>query len=306
MRRKSRVIVGVFAAGLLSLAAGCMSLTPYEQVRANEPAEEFVQIDGQWVHFQRSGSGPALLLIHGFGESTYTWRQVMPALAADFDVIAVDLNGFGYTERPESAGAYALAGQVELVKRLMDALGVSEATVVGHSYGAGVALGLATRYPQRVQRIVLSDGGVIEQASSGFLVRPLVAPFLGIYVKLFLLNEDTVRDLLAAASVVDDYITDEVVAEYLDRVRVEGVDFTVRGLTSTATDVLEIEPAGIHQPVLLVWGAEDTVIPLAVGEDLAAALPDARLVTIPATGHLPMEERPAAFLAALQDFLTGP
>jgi len=280
-----------------------MSLTPYAEVLDSVPASEFVRINGQWVHYQRAGSGPALLLIHGFGESTYTWRQVMPQLAADHDVIAVDLNGFGYTERLLDPSAYSLAGQVSLVVRLMDALGVEHATIVGHSYGAGVALGLATRHAERVDGLILTDGGVIEQASTGFLLRPVVEPFVTFYVQFFLLNEDSIRGLLADASVNDAYITDTVVAEYLARLRIEGLDRAVRGLTSAATDILTIVPAGIDKPTLLLWGADDEVIPVSVGEDLAATMPDANLVTIPATGHLPMEERPAEFLSAVNDFL---
>jgi len=283
--------------------AGCANLTPFETILQTVPASEFVQLDGQWIHFERAGSGPPLVLIHGFGGSTYSWREVLADLAADHDVIAIDLNGFGYTQRPTSLAAYSLAGQVNLVHRLLERLEVGPATFVGHSYGAGIALGLATRHPQRVSALVLVDGGVLRNASEGFILLPPLQPLASCFVQMFLLNEDTIRNALLSAVVDPALITDQVVYEYLVRLRVDGVDRAIRGLTSPATDVLAIDLAGISQPALVIWGEQDSVIPSFVGERVARDLPDARLVIFPATGHLPMEEKPAAFLAEVRSFL---
>jgi pimeloyl-ACP methyl ester carboxylesterase len=302
LRAMRSAALTLMAVGAGAMFGGCMGFTPYEEVLATQPADEFIQLDGQWVHFERAGVGETLVLIHGFGGSTYNWRKVMPLLAADFDVIALDLNGFGYTERPEDDAQYKLAGQVGLVKRLLDALGVDRATVVGHSYGAGVALGMATRYPERVTSVVLVGGGILREAAEGFPLLPPLRPVVSVFVQLFVLTEGTVRDLLYDAFADDTLVTEEDVQENLARLRVEGMNRALRGLTTQATDVLTLHPADIHQPVLLIWGREDRVVPISVGERLADELPDARLVVFEAIGHVPIEEIPAEVVAEIRDF----
>jgi Predicted hydrolases or acyltransferases (alpha/beta hydrolase superfamily) len=120
------------------VTGGCVSLTPYRTVRQMVPAERFVEVGGQAVHVEQWGRGDALVLLHGFGGSTYSWRLVGPELGRGFRVVAVDLNGFGWTERVAEREAYTLPGQARLVLGVMDALGIARAHLAGHSYCGGV------------------------------------------------------------------------------------------------------------------------------------------------------------------------
>jgi 2-hydroxymuconate-semialdehyde hydrolase len=136
---------------------GCVSLQPYEAVVEDLPASNLLLIDDHRVHVEVAGSGEPLVMIHGFGGSTYSWRQVMPMLAQDYRVIALDLRGFGFTERPADLELYTRDAQVHLILRVLDELEIDRAHLMAHSYGGGLAMTLAVRHPDRVRSLVLAD-----------------------------------------------------------------------------------------------------------------------------------------------------
>lgn len=286
----------------VTLAAhGCARLTPYDEARRSRPDHEFLRINDQWVHFESGGGGDAVMLIHGFGGSTYTWRKSLPALADRFRTIAIDLNGFGYTQRPVSPTAYSVAGQRDLVLGVMDSLGVERAHVVGHSYGAGIAARLAFDRPDRIRSLTFVGGGL--PSGSSWPLPRVVTPFVVFWVKYFALREDVIRDALRGAVLNPEIVTDEVVREYLDRLRIEGIEDAIYGLTAAAGPKLPpVDPAAFQVPAQLLWGRFDRVIPIRVGEGLAVRIPNSQLIRFDHSGHLPMEEEPDEFVAALIEF----
>ena len=140
---------------LVLLMSGCISF--HAGAMPGEPTSAtFMTIDGVRMRYVDEGEGSPVVLIHGFASSIENWTAVMPALVADgHRVIAMDLHGFGWTDRAE--GDYSSESQARLVLALMDRLGVTRADLVGHSYGAGVTLQMALLEPGRVQRIALYD-----------------------------------------------------------------------------------------------------------------------------------------------------
>ena len=130
----------------------------YESLDLSEVEKpgRMLSVDGVGIHCLEAGQGPALLLIHGLGASTFTFRRILPDLARRFRVVAVDLKGFGFSERP-AAGDYSLSAQAALVRQVMDQLGVEKASVLGHSMGGAVAMRLALAYPERVERLILAS-----------------------------------------------------------------------------------------------------------------------------------------------------
>jgi pimeloyl-ACP methyl ester carboxylesterase len=137
-----------------------------------------VEVDGVPIHYVEAGQGKAVLLIHGLGASTFSFRHTIPELAQRYRVIALDLKGFGYSARPQSD--YSLTAQAALVRQVMDRLGVERAAVVGHSMGGAVAMRLALGYPERVSRLVLvasaTDRELRRLPSSGRPRRPAQCP----------------------------------------------------------------------------------------------------------------------------------
>ncbi len=291
---------------LMLILAGCVSLRPFAQVRREQPAERFVEVDGRQVYVEQQGAGQVVVLLHGFGESSYSWRQVMPELARSFRVVAPDLNGFGWTERPRDPQSYTREGQERLVLGVLGALGVTRAQFVGHSYGGSLTLFLASRHPDLVRSMVLIDSAAPTYSDDRRSRVASIRPLDSLLVRLALTPRHVRGSLLA--SVYDPaLVTPELVRAYLERLRVHGEDDAYYGLTArlrrpqAAAGDVELETLAL--PALVVWGAEDRLIRVEAGRQAARRLPAGKFVTIPQCGHLPMEERPAELLGLMMPFL---
>src|SRR5580658_754836 len=130
-------------------------------------------IHGHDMVYRREGSGTALLLLHGIAGSSRTWRDVIPLLTDRFTVIAPDLMGHGLSEKP--VGDYSLGAFASGIRDLLEVLGIDRATVVGQSFGGGVAMQLAYQHPERCERLVLVDSGGLGREVS-WLLRLLTVP----------------------------------------------------------------------------------------------------------------------------------
>ncbi len=291
---------------LASLTAGCVSLTPYEELAARLPAERLLEVDGQRVHVERWGTaGETVLLLHGFGGSSYSWRLVGPALGERHLVVALDLNGFGYTERPRDLDAYAVGGQLALILGVLDELGIERAHVAGHSYGGALALHLAWRHPGRLASLILVDSAGPEYPSRRRHLLAGIGPLATGFVRSLGLRPVRIRKGLEASFHDDSAVTPELVEAYLERLRVEGIARAYRGLTAPRRDRPEqgFDYAAVDLPALVVWGAEDRLVTPEEGRHAAERMPRARFVLLDDVGHIPPEERPAELARLILDFL---
>jgi pimeloyl-ACP methyl ester carboxylesterase len=286
--------------------AACVSLRPFSEIRREVPEDRFVRVGDQLVHIERVGQGEPLVLLHGFGASTYAWRKVIPGLAKEFQVIAIDLNGFGYTQRPKDRESYTREGQARLVLGVMDALGIEKAHFMGHSYGGAMTLWVSSRHSERVRSIALVDSAAPtypEDRRSRFAaVRPLSTLFL----RGFGLRPGAIRRALERSVYDDSIVTPELVQAYFDRLRIEGLGDAYYGLTAPSRSRPEIvDLTKIDVPALVVWGAEDELISVDTGRRVSARLPRSTFVVLEKTGHIPMEEKPEELLALLLPFFEG-
>jgi len=279
----------------------------------------FAQIDGLAVHFKTWGMSPgeatrgidtAFVLLHGFGASTFSWRDVAAPLAERLPVVAFDRPAFGLTERPlEWSGPdpYAPETQADLTIAVMDELGIERAVLVGHSAGGTVAALVAAEYPERVAAVVLEDPAVFAGGPPRFLtplfrtpqlrrIGPLIARRLG---------GTSGDDFIRSAWHDPSRITDAVYEGYREPLRAADWDMALWLLTiaERPADVPGIV-ATIRVPTLFVTGDDDRIVPPEDTRRAAALLPGADVVTIAACGHIPHEEQPAAFLEAVGDFVT--
>ncbi len=271
-----------------------------------------VQVDGQRLAYLDEGSGPPLILIHGFGGSMWQWEYQATALAQDHRVITLDLLGSGFSDKPDLE--YRPEEVLHYFRRFMDALQIDRATLIGNSMGAGVALGMALTVPERVDRLVLISGlppRVKDQLASPLIRRGLDSPFPAWLVRIgswFVGSSATDRVL---KEIVYDH--SQLTAAVLDRSHRHRrrSDFIGPALAMGRTVPLwESEYAPrlntIRKPTLILWGEEDRVFPPPVGRELATIIPGARLIGIPKAGHLPMWERPEVVNRAILDFLAPP
>src|SRR6185369_3876400 len=185
-------------AGAATLAvAGKLMLRPRDadwqkcrQVVFHSEHSRFVDVDGVRVHYQEAGDpkAPALVLIHGFASSTLVWSKVFLKLAeAGYRVIALDMLGYGYSAKPRN-GEYTIAGQAKLLMRLLDALGIPRAVIIGSSYGGAVAATCALDYPERVEKLVLVGAVSNNRPLAYKLMRVFGSPVVGAVVSPLLIG----------------------------------------------------------------------------------------------------------------------
>lgn len=269
-------------------------------------------IHGYKRAFRMAGSGPALLMIHGIGDSSATWRTVMPDLARDYTVIAPDLLGHGASAKPR--GDYSVAGYANAMRDLLTVLDIDRVTVVGHSLGGGVAAQFAYEYPDRFERLVLvSTGGVSRTVSP--LLRLAAAP--GVDLMMPVLSAGPMRAGGRAVGEVLRFFGSGLGIDLEEILRVFGslpdaesrhaIVRTLRASIDWHGQVITmLDRAYLVKdvPTLLVWGAKDAIIPAAHGHDAHRAMPGSRLEVFDDAAHFPHHTDPARFLRVLRDFLT--
>jgi pimeloyl-ACP methyl ester carboxylesterase len=279
-----------------------------------DPDSLFADINGLQVHYKASGQGePALLLLHGFLSSTYSWRDVQRPLSEYGAAVAFDRPAFGLTSRPEVAtwrgpNPYSLMAQSSLTVGLMDHLGLETAVLVGHSAGGPVALHTALEYPERVAGLVLVDPAVyMENRVPGWLGWLLRTPQMERIGPVLMRSvQRWGLELGRTAWYRPRGLTPEVLQGYVRPLELPEWD---RALWEF---MLAYQPAGldgrlgeITQPALVVSGEKDVVVPVSDSARVARALPQAQFLVLPECGHVPQEECPHKFLAAVRPFLVS-
>jgi pimeloyl-ACP methyl ester carboxylesterase len=295
-----------------------MSILEFPRKRRVTSAPQPYEVHYRVVHgyrraFVHVGRGPALLLLHGIGDSSETWREIIPILARTHTVIAPDLLGHGRSDKPRAD--YSVAAYANGMRDLISVLGVDRATVIGHSLGGGVAMQFAYQYPERCERLVLvSSGGVsrdvhallrLASAPSADLVMPLLglrATRLfthAIFGMLERLGTDLGRDAEDMLRVFDA-LPDATARLAFVRTLRAVVDW--RGQVVTMLDRCYLTSG---MPTLLIWGGRDVVIPCEHARVAHAAMPGSRLQVFERAGHFPHHSDPERFVSVLHDFLNG-
>ena len=259
---------------------------------------------GPWrLHVRDSGprQAPVVVLLHGFGASLQTWDDWARGLSETHRVIRLDLPGSGLSP-PDPTHDYTDARSLKLLLSLLDELGVSRATMVGHSMGGRIAWTFAAKHPERTDRLVLiaPDGF----ASQGFAYgKPMDVPVSMGFMRQ-VLPKPVLRMSLKSAYAQPDQLTDALTTRYHDLLLAPGArQAMLDRLKQTVLQAPEPMLRQIKAPTLLVWGEADAMIPLANARDYLQAIDGSRLVSWPRVGHLPQEEAAEASLQALVDFL---
>ncbi|MEC7834244.1 MAG: alpha/beta hydrolase [Gemmatimonadota bacterium] len=266
------------------------------------------------LHVEILGPDPdtgvdSIVLLHGYGGSSFSWRYWAPFLAKRAHVVLVDMKGFGSAPKPDD-GQYGPRHQAELIYRLILQADLQRVTLIGHSLGGGVALGAALRLldsePGRLKRLILVASAAYKQRMPLFVAlakyRRLASTALRILGTQFV-----IRHVLKSIVFDPSEVSDDQVLGYAKPLSSPEAH---RALIDTA---LAIVPPDLEKltarfeeldvPTLVLWGRQDRVVPLWVGERLADKLPDAKLQVLENCGHMPAEELPKESWEALQTFL---
>lgn len=289
-------------APLLAVAlSGCLHF--HNGAMPGEPKNAtWIEVEGARVRYVDIGEGPAVVLLHGFASSIENWTGLMPALVKHHRVIAIDLKGFGWTDRP--VADYSPAAQARLVKAVLDARGVTRFSLVAHSWGSSVAMAFALAWPERLDRLALYDAWLYEsQLPSMFHLaraKGLGEVLFGLFYDQQI-DERSTNGFFNADYVTQDFI--DAVERAFERPGTKAAALeTVRGMRF---DEMSDRYKSVAVPTLLLWGREDIVTPVSVGERLVRELPNASLKVYPRCGHFPMIEALGESTRDLETFLAG-
>jgi pimeloyl-ACP methyl ester carboxylesterase len=302
-----------------------------DAVTLAEPDGFFIEVDGLQTYVLARGpeDGEPVLLLHGWGASTFTWRENIDALAeAGFRAIAFDRPPYGLSAKTGANIPYSSTALAEFTAHVMDTLDIKRAILVGQSQGGGVAGYFAMMYPKRVSKLVLvsaalrpTDDPLPETGGSGsrvggamgfpaFITSLLDFPPAARWAQIGMrvsIKPDFVTDILKSAYYDPAFMTPEVAEGYQRQLQVTGWDEALLNqlrMTNLTSDPLKASQiAAISVPVMIVWGEEDTWVPLAVGERLRELLPESTWHVYPQAGHLVQEEAAADFNRDLLAFL---
>lgn len=320
MKRWIRSLLITSAAIALLLAFGPF-LVPVPPLEGTAPPEvladpdsKFIEVNGITVHYKATGDGEAaMLLLHGFAASTFSWREVMDPLAEFGLVVAFDRPAFGLTERPlpgdwEGSSPYSPESQADLTIGLMDALGIHRAVLGGHSAGGAIAMLTALAYPCRVDALVLVDPAVYRGGGTPSLLRPFLhTPQMRRLGPLLTRRiTDWGVDFARSAWYDPEQISPEVWEGYLKPLHAQNWDMGLWQFTlASHSSNLPARLGELDLPALVITGGEDRIVPPGESARLVEELPRGTLVVIPGCGHVPQEECPGRFLRAVTNFLAS-
>lgn len=279
---------------------------PYAEAVAAVPSCELQEVEGQTVYVKDIGEGPALVLLHGFASSSYSFRELFAPLSETHRILAIDLNGFGLTQRPSRPEAYRIEEQADLIVKILRKKGINEVTLLGHSYGSAVSAVIAVRHPDLVSRVILVS------PPSEFAEKPpwYVRNGIGVHVAFFLIrallsNREKFCEISSKAFYVKGALTPEISERYRQSMLIEGLKQACFGYAKAfAGDGAEaIRYEAISQPTLVIVGENDEVVSAGGCAAVAEAVSESELVVIPECGHCPPEECPAEVIRALFAFL---
>jgi len=247
---------------------------------------------GRKIRYYDLGSGPSLVLIHGIGGDADDWAFRLQALSASHRVIALDLLGFGRSDKPLID--YSIASFVEALKRFLRTLPIEPTTLIGGSLGGWIAAAFALRFPEAVDKLVLIDSAGITEGATDLPV--------DLHISTCAHMREVFEQLFYDKTLATDDLIDLAYRQHLER----GDGYTIHSVLQnlrSGRERLDEKIAGLRIPTLIVWGEQDAMIPVGTAWRLHQLIRNSRLEVIPECGHLPALEKPAEFVRCVLDFL---
>ena len=319
MRKGWKITIIIIASLLFLILVGpfLVPVPPLENTQPPgalaDPDSQFIEVNGLEVHYKIRGQGePAFILLHGFGASTFSWREVIDPLSQYGMVIAYDRPAFGLTERPlewQDVSPYSEEGNINLLLELMDALEIEDAVLVGNSAGGTLATAFTLEYPERVTALIEVDAAIYQTMPDSQLLDWLLntpqMDQIGPLISRRLAGrsgEDFIERAWHDPSKLDQ--NPKILAGYRKPLMAQNWDRALWEHTRAAeAPGLAGRLDQVQVPTLVISGNDDQIVPVENSQRLAGDIPGAKLVILENCGHLPQEECPNAFMTAVTDFI---
>jgi 4,5:9,10-diseco-3-hydroxy-5,9,17-trioxoandrosta-1(10),2-diene-4-oate hydrolase len=268
---------------------------------------EYIEVKGVKVRYIVEGSGPPVVLIHGFGQFLEVWWFSIGFLSQYFRVYAMDLPGHGLSKKPPTG--YTFSYIIKFIVDFMEVLGIERASLVGHSMGGSICLEGAINYPDKVDRIILVDSGSLSEYVP-LLYRLCTLPVLGdILVRPTF--KAGIRHGIKRAFYNPNLVTEDMVNLNYELLKKPGVKDTMLSIIRSGASISGPYPEAtimdklhlVKSPTLLIHGAQDEVIPVKYARNACRLIPDCRLEIIDECGHCPHIEKASEFSEAVVSFL---
>jgi len=288
--------VGRIGGGWLILLLS-LSSAAWGQMVQPLPPQQTVMVHGHKIAYYEAGKGSTVILIHGLGADSRHWAANIDALSQDFRVIALDQIGYGQSDKPLMR--YTVEHFSDYLQGFLQAVKIPKASLVGNSLGGWVALDFTIRHPQMVEKLVLVDAAGLRPTAA------LKWPAGG-RKALSPLTTRWFFDLMEANKA---WATIDLGPNAFQRHVQNGDSYTVASSVAEMITGREFEDkklGKVHAPTLIIWGRDDVLIPLSMGEQLHKGIAGSQMTVIDGTGHIPMVGKPAEFNEAARKFLNSP
>jgi pimeloyl-ACP methyl ester carboxylesterase len=258
------------------------------------PPPQTVLVRGRKIVYYEAGKGSVVILLHGLGADSHHWAANIEPLSQNFHVIALDQIGYGKSDKPVMR--YTVGNFADYLHGFLEAVKIPKASLVGNSLGGWVALDFTIRHPETVEKLVLVDAAGLHPTS------PLRRPKGG-WTNVTPFNTHWFFDLMDANK---QWATTDLGPHAFERHVKNGDSYTVASSVAEMITGREFEDKKldkVHTPTLIIWGRDDMLIPLAMGEHFNKGIAGSQMIVIDGTGHIPMVGKPAEFNQAVQKFL---
>ncbi len=288
---------GYFLALILVVVIGFLALNYHSDIpvevlkeKYTDERSKYIEVDGMNVHYQRVGQGHPLVLLHGFSGQVWNWRNWLPHLQADFEVIAMDLPGFGLTG-PHPKGIYSTDMSIDFLDKFLTKIGVDTFHLAGNSMGGGIAWQYTLEHPDKVKKLILIDASGYPKKSS-----KTIAGFKVLQYPIFnpLITKITPRSIIKK-SLEGTYVDQSFAAEkevdlYMDMIRRAGNRQVLIDRMKTPRTSKTHLIKNIKNPTLIMWGDKDIIIPVDNAYKFEKDIAGSEVIIYENVGHLPMDE----------------
>lgn len=305
---KNLVIVVLLLSGMVSCYSSPNAHSPLlETLHRSSP--HFIDVAGNQIAYIEGGQGDPLVFIHGFGGSIWNWEYQYKELSASYHVVILDLLGSGMSDKP--AVPYSPQRLVEFFEGFLDSLQIQQATLIGNSMGAGLAMAMALTSPDRVNTLILISGfppdpraSVASPHYQQFINRrpPLWLAKIGNWISGRWATKTLLQEIIYDKNLITPLVIER---SFQNRHRSDFLPplFSLMDHVDLWDEEYGTRLNNIQHPTLILWGAEDRVFPPVVGQQLQATIPHASFQVIPEAGHMPQWEQPSQVNALIKEFL---
>lgn len=249
-----------------------------------------VNLGNYRIHYMVAGQGKPLVLVHGLAGRAENWLALIPEFTKNgYQVYALDLLGYGRSQQPDVD--YSIALETDILRQFLDSQNLQQPDIAGWSMGGWISLKLAAEHPERVDRLILMDSaGLLYDAVNAEALRPKTEADLAHMFAVLSPNPKPVPSFVARDILHNFAVNDWVVGRALDSMR-------------TGRDLMDNKMQAVTMPVLIVWGKEDILTPLSIGERMRTAMPQSLLYVYDGTGHLAPTDRSEQVSKTVVNFL---